>query len=54
MNMVFCLYVCLCTMSVPGVQWIPWNWNYRQLLDVTWVLELKPGLSGRTASDINH
>lgn len=39
--------------AVPGKarrgQWIPWNWNYKQLSASVWVLGIKPRSLGRAA-----
>lgn len=46
---VFCLLVCMCTtcMLLPKKVrkgcWIPWNWCYRLLQTIMWVLRIKPG-----------
>lgn len=52
----FCLHVCLCTpvCLVPGEagrrHWIPWNWSYKWLFAMMWVLGTKSRFSGRTAN----
>ena len=42
---VCCLHICLCVMYVPREDreghWIPWNWSYRQLGTIMWVLGTK-------------
>jgi hypothetical protein len=48
----FCTHVCLYTVCVPGAcgnQTVPRNWSYRWLWAVIWVLEIRPGTSGRAA-----
>lgn len=50
--LVFSLHVCVsCTCLVPVEarrwQWIPWNWRYRYLWAMMWVLRIKPRFSVR-------
>lgn len=44
-----CLYVCLCTICMPGAHRgqkasDPWDWSYRWLRAIMYVLGIKPGL----------
>ena len=34
--------------------WIPWNWNFRQLLVAMWILGIEPRSSESLASAPNH
>lgn len=55
------LHTCMCTMYMPrargsqnsGWNWIPWNWNYRQLWTAMWALGIKPRPPARRASVLN-
>lgn len=49
MHKCFPMYVCtLCVCLVPkkvrGKQHMPWEWSYRKLEDITWVLGLIPDI----------
>jgi hypothetical protein len=52
MMRVFCLHVCLCTISTPS-DWIPWDWSYRQLGAIMWLLGVELRTSGRAVSALD-
>lgn len=56
-----CVWVCceyhVCTGALLLVRkgcWMPWNWSYRELWAVVWVLRTKPQFPKGAASALNH